>query len=72
MPHTFARLASVFLASVPDSMKTPTTQRFRHAVGSVDTDSEEDNDLDAPTLASVPLLPALGKSSVTSTIRYAL
>ena len=31
-------------------MKTPTTQRFRHAVGSVDTDSEEDNDLDASAI----------------------
>jgi len=27
-------------------MNTPTTKRFRHAVGSVDTDSEEDTEID--------------------------
>jgi hypothetical protein len=33
------------------SMKTPTTQKFRHAIGSVDTDSEEDVEID--TLATL-------------------
>ena len=47
--------AYIALCSTPpplnlDSMNTPTTKRFRHAVGSVDTDSEEDTEID--TLAT--------------------